>query len=772
MKKSFIALAVATAFTMPAGAATVINANQTINNSLTGDYSVTEDAIVTSTAGSSITANASTTKTTIDISGNKKFKLKSQSNNVVYATHSSTVEFSLGKSSSLELESTASGYTLSGMLRGNVSVSGDEGSTFILRQSGDDAALAEGHEGGTVSIDVDNLKIYSAADIAVRRQSSKEDTVIKAKTIYAKGQFQVGGGANLSVSDFDSFIIDGGSKDTLRVADGNMTLSGNVGSSITLTNSGSRSLLTTYKDSTGMINISAGEVQLNAAENATASAVTVNDASSQIKINADKLEINAPTAIDATAGLLTLGAQTEGAQQTLVVSGDVNIGEHANASLTFSGAGSSLTGEANIAGERNTLNISDRAQWNATGTSNVVSLRVDDGVINLDSTSSVTVTTLSGDNATINSAVSKTDNGLVAGSLTATNAEGVALSVNLTGVTSDDMTTAEAADLIGQISAADAEVTGNVKEGMYNGALTVDGSGNVTVATNTLMRDTLDLATGTTFSLNRILMNDVRKRMGDLRSTEGKSGAWARYDGGRLSGEGLDNDFNTIQVGVDTVPTDNGIRFGIAASYTNGDADYTRGSADMDAYGLAFYGTWMGDSGLFADVVARMAKADTDVTIDGNKKGSMDNVALSLSGEVGYRYDVTKTFFVEPQAELAYTYVDADTLKLSDGSSYEYDAADSLIARIGAVVGLSCPNNMGNVYARVSAVHEFLGDTAVTGANGTKLTNDGKDTWVEFGVGAQYNINPATYVWADVERTEGAALDEDWRATVGVRYAF
>ena len=274
--------------------------------------------------------------------------------------------------------------------------------------------------------------------------------------------------------------------------------------------------------------------------------------------------------------------------------------------------------------------------------------------------------------------------------------------------------------------------TFTVAEGMYNNGGSLDTSGNFVEHTNTLMRDTLDLATGTTFSLNRILMNDVRKRMGDLRSTEGKSGAWARYDGGRLSGEGLDNDFNTIQVGVDTVPTDNGIRFGIAASYTNGDADYTRGSADMDAYGLAFYGTWMGDSGLFADVVARMAKADTDVTIDGNKKGSMDNVALSLSGEVGYRYDVTKTFFVEPQAELAYTYVDADTLKLSDGSSYEYDAADSLIARIGAVVGLSCPNNMGNVYARVSAVHEFLGDTAVTGANGTKLTNDGKDTWVEF----------------------------------------
>ena len=49
---------------------------------------------------------------------------------------------------------------------------------------------------------------------------------------------------------------------------------------------------------------------------------------------------------------------------------------------------------------------------------------------------------------------------------------------------------------------------------------------------------------------------------------------------------------------------------------------------------------------------------------------------------------------------------------------------------------------------------------------------DGKDTWVEFGIGANLNIIPTTYVRADVERTEGAALDEDRRAAVGIRYAF
>ena len=49
---------------------------------------------------------------------------------------------------------------------------------------------------------------------------------------------------------------------------------------------------------------------------------------------------------------------------------------------------------------------------------------------------------------------------------------------------------------------------------------------------------------------------------------------------------------------------------------------------------------------------------------------------------------------------------------------------------------------------------------------------DVEDTWVEFGLGANFNINHSTYVYADIERTEGAAIDEDWRANVGVRYSF
>ena len=64
-----------------------------------------------------------------------------------------------------------------------------------------------------------------------------------------------------------------------------------------------------------------------------------------------------------------------------------------------------------------------------------------------------------------------------------------------------------------------------------------------------------------------------------------------------------------------------------------------------------------------------------------------------------------------------------------------------------------------------------MGDETVRGGV-SKYEIDGKKTWIEYGLGANFNVNDNTYVWADVERTDGGLFDEDWRATVGVRFAF
>ena len=450
-----------------------------------------------------------------------------------------------------------------------------------------------------------------------------------------------------------------------------------------------------------------------------------------------------------------------------IIDGNIRAGGSGDVDVAFKGEDSLFKGAVLTEGSgETTIQMTGGAKWVAEGSSVVSNLKLEDSTIDMTgATGDIDVVNLEGTSATLLMSVDN-DAGF--------NAQGGSDTLSITAVAqenADEVTQEEASALVERITGV-TDKSATVKEGMYNGAMTVAADGVVATETNSIMSNTLDLASAAPLAMNRLLMNDVRKRMGDLRAAEGTHGVWARYDGGKLSGErGLENDFTTVQVGIDTVPVADAPRFGVAFAYTTSEADMMRGSADMDAFSLAFYGTKMYDNGMFVDVIGRMATADTDIVVDGDKKGSMDNVALSLSGELGWRFDVTDKFYFEPQAELTYTYVNADKLALGD-SSYEFDSVDSLMGRVGFAAGFKCPNNFGDVYVRASAVHEFLGDSAVTGGNGTIHEVDGDDTWVEFGIGGQFNINKNTYVYVDVERTDGAKLEEDWRANVGVRYAF
>ncbi len=553
------------------------------------------------------------------------------------------------------------------------------------------------------------------------RQNGNESLAINAKNIYIKGQVQQGGGGNTSITGFDALDIDASSsRYAIRAASGKMTFEGNENSVVTLESSGFNT-----EDSAAVIGTATSDADLAiTAGTINISATADNDQSKAIDLASESSKV------------------TLTAKQAITITG--NVSTTTNATLSLDSQRTDVKGD--ISSSLGTIDLAGELLFNG---------------------SVAEIGKLTGDKATF----------------TITNTEQhVSIkndSSNLTLAATGDVNDAAGIDALKEIA-----LTGTVdgvnlvaREGMYSKETTaqLDGEGNmVNVVTkdNSIMSNVLDLASATTLSLNRILMNDVRKRMGDLRSAEGTSGVWARYDGGRLSGSNdLENDFTTIQVGIDTVPSPDSVRFGVAFAYTTTDADLKRGGAEMDAYSLAFYGTKFYDNGAFFDVIGRFATADSDVTIDGNKDGSMDNLALSLSGEFGWRFDVTESMYVEPQAEVTYTYIDAEDLKLSSGHEYRFDSIDSLIGRVGFAAGLKCPNNFGDVYVRASAVHEFLGDAAVRGGAYVQEL-DGQDTWVEFGIGANFNLGKSTYIYADLERSEGAELDVDWRANLGIRYSF
>ena len=436
------------------------------------------------------------------------------------------------------------------------------------------------------------------------------------------------------------------------------------------------------------------------------------------------------------------------------------------------------------------VSLSNGAQWTpvhveefetATDGQKMLSLdylTLDKGIVNITGTDiNAKVENLSGANGTINLATTVKDGKFEAGRFEAANTkENISLNVNLTNadmsdkLTADDITADQAKDLMVNITGNKIQTSTMVPEGFVTPKFSVDQTGAVAHgATNNLMQSSLELATAAPLALNRILMNDVRKRLGEIRTDRGIHGAWVRYDAGKHSGmSGLENKFNTIQAGVDTTVSNN-MRLGASFSYTDSDVEYRRGTADMEVYSFALYGTKLFDNGLFADVVGRVAKAESDLTVDGRHKGTLDNWVFGLSGELGWRFDLNDKFYIEPQSELTYTYVSDDALDLST-AHYKIKAANSLLGRVGTAFGLKCPNNKGNVYVRTSVVCEFMGDAKINGVNKTKTAIyeiDGNDTWFEYGLGVNFNLNDATYLWADLERTTGGALDEDWRATLG-----
>lgn len=735
MKKTILAGAVMLAVGTVASAATMIEKDTIWSGTYgVGEYQVSGDVSLKNDTTSPFFQGGKKGNTSITFGEGAKLTLETthEKNHLLISGSAGPVNVNLGDSGRLEMISNSSTRTQTAMVGNNVTITGGNNSYLSLKTTGSDIALGDNHNAGTLSINVNTLRVEAVSGMAIYRSNPGESLVINARDVEISGRVQQGGGGKTEIKGFDSLLIDGSSPYTVRAVEGSLKFQGNSGSVVTLKNS-SGSLISSEHAESKML-IEAGTITLQGL-----TGVTSTSSGGNVTLKGDTINVEANTAISGKGDTFALSMS---GTKEVNLKGNVTMQD--SSTLSIDSPLTKVTGDITTANGAFSLDGELRFEGNKA-----------------------TIGNLTGDTATFT--LTKADQ-----SVTINNAN-KALTVAATGDLNDEVGMDAFKNLTVGGDAKGVQVV--AREGMYTGETTgvLNEKGEIVqtvTGANSIMSNVLDLASASTLSLNRILMNDVRKRMGDLRASEGTHGVWARYDGGKFSGSNsFENDFSTVQIGADTAAFLDGTRLGVAFSYTTSDSDMQRGDAEMDAYSLAFYGTKFFENGMFVDVIGRLATIDTDVTIDGNKKGNLDNMAVSLSGEFGWRFDVNQSFYVEPQAEVTYTYLDSDKLKLSSGHEYELDSVDSLIGRLGFATGFKCPNNFGDVYLRASAVHEFLGDAAVHGGTYT-LETDGDDTWIEFGVGANFNLNKNLYGYVDLERTEGADLDEDWRANVGVRYSF
>ncbi len=444
-----------------------------------------------------------------------------------------------------------------------------------------------------------------------------------------------------------------------------------------------------------------------------------------------------------------------------------------------------------------TLQVENGAQWNPTSVKEVGnnsasagsqavalnSLKLNNGVVNLDSdrlgaNSPVKVEKISG-NGTITT--NSLDNKLVIDE----KAAGTKLKVEGSGEIGDQILAGKATleDLAGTAKKVDGKTASDVVEtqdgiiaGKMFAKVGADGKIDASTVKRAIQRHNQAVSSMANLSLMtwRQENNDMNKRLGEVRASEGNQGIWARMARGqsKYGQQGIKNQYNYYQLGYDSKISDDWI-LGGAFTYTDGDSSYTNGSGTNKHTGFAVYGSNLRDDGSFIDLIAKYAHMKNDFDVNGGVgSGDYSTNGLSFSAEYGKRFH-QESYWIEPQAELTYGRVSSADFTTKNGASVHQDSMDSLVGRLGFSLGKDI--KQGNVYVRASYLYDFQGDISVTMSKGgaaTPFKTDLGGGWWEFGVGTNLDLGHDTHFYLDVETTAGGDVDTPWQWNAGVRYSF
>ena len=493
---------------------------------------------------------------------------------------------------------------------------------------------------------------------------------------------------------------------------------------------------------------------------------------------------------------------------TITAVGDNATGLYLTSSEITFGGDTTVTGDTTgIELLLGTMNLSE----NATVTTNTMSASTGD--TNLSSNSSLSVTGIEGGHSylgTVNAEDAENANVSVGtGAFTIGSYTGDSKSVTFTDLAGNDGTTIqsltgettfiadqssndqyasalEAAQALGKAVTVEGETVDDsydivIEEGTLNDSLKGHRLGDQTIVVDSVTKNSFVDGFGSVSALSALQwrheMNSLNKRMGELRQSPAGIGTWARLYGSEMEygAQSVTSKNTTLQVGTDVAVGN--WKIGIAANYTEGDSDYDNGEADTKNYGFAVYGSWLSESGGYVDLIAKYSRLENDFLLS-DHYGSYDNNALSFSAEFGHHFKfMDDRVFVEPQIGVAYGYVNSADFKTNDGIRIEQDSYESLIGRIGVRTGFTFPDNKGSIYARVSGVYDFKGELdshfSMDGSASTNFSyEDLGGSWVEYGIGANFNWTDNTYTYIDLERTSGGEVNENYRWNIGLRHVF
>ncbi|MDD4159358.1 MAG: autotransporter outer membrane beta-barrel domain-containing protein [Synergistaceae bacterium] len=249
--------------------------------------------------------------------------------------------------------------------------------------------------------------------------------------------------------------------------------------------------------------------------------------------------------------------------------------------------------------------------------------------------------------------------------------------------------------------------------------------------------------------------------------------------------------FKTISLGYDKkVEQKEGspaLYQGVMVGYGTADRDISDsiGNTDIDSFHATFYSLFRWSDGLYLTGLLKYNHYKTDMTITrlddfsanlgealgfNAVTGKYEQDGFGFSLMAGKRLDTGKDgWYWEPQLQLSWMRMSGDDYTTNSGIDVNISSSNSLQARGGILFGKSfetAAGSMLDLYAKVSIVHEFDGETDLT-MSGARYTSDLSGTWGVYGVGMNWQIGKGQFINANFNYADGSGRTDPWAAQLG-----
>lgn len=543
----------------------------------------------------------------------------------------------------------------------------------------------------------------------------------------------------LTVEEYGSATITGGfvTNTTIKENGWQGVKEGAVVSKTTIENGGRQTIYENAKSSDVTVNTGA-ELVLN--QGATAETVT----SEGTIYMRDNSKLTGATTLSENA-VIDLGGIVNGLYAEVPLSGHEESGNYSIEDLTSNGAG------VKVFTESQKLNIDSLSGSEFVVTTDALG----DGLVTIENNTNQNVQVIGTSTAT--SQFNRND---LAGSL-----QDLADTVEITNGNQLDSVLAQESDIIGETTALVDEY-GNI-------------IANTVIEKGHIANEGITELANVAFMAWRAENDEMHQRMGELRSSNGEAGIWARMKRGESKYGDMDikNQYSTYQLGYDEKVGDSNWYIGGAISRTEGKSSFATGSGENQSTGFTVYGTYVADDGQYVDLSAKYARLDNEFDVFGRSgiesTGDYRNNGYAFSAEYGKRIEAGNDFWIEPQVQLTYGHLSSANYTTSRDVRVTQDAMDSVVGRLGFAAGKDI--GAGNVYVKASYLYDFDGDTNVKmtdGINSAVYDQDLGGGWFEVGIGTNINLSETSHLYFDVEKTYGGDIETPWQWNAGVRFDF